>query len=217
MPMRVMFEEGNDPKAEVKTLMFEEINRVVHYMKDGMHDRVAAKQARSRVKSSQRWDDQNLVMGKFTKNEFVARVMDHMADQDEPVGSNPPTWNFPHSGIGSKPDTPFNIHEFRELSTGLQTHDVDEAMTHEEMLDGDAEGSYTAIWLVVTVATAAAQEEREKPRVDELRERLVKNFPRWFSSVANKTPPERGRLGTTGMRLKPNPKSISASRISASR
>ena len=51
VPMRVMFEESNDPKVEVKTLSFDEIHRVVHYMKDGMHDRVAAKQARSRVKS----------------------------------------------------------------------------------------------------------------------------------------------------------------------
>ena len=93
-PMRVMFEEGNNPKVEVKTLSFDEIDHVVHYMKDGMHDRVAAKQARSRVKSPHWWDDQILITGNFTKNEFVARVMDHMADQDEPVGSNPPTRNF---------------------------------------------------------------------------------------------------------------------------
>ena len=76
MPMRVMFEENNDPKVEVKTLSFDEIDRVVHYMKDAMHDRVAVKQARSRVKSPHWWDDQVLITGKFTKNEFVARVMD---------------------------------------------------------------------------------------------------------------------------------------------
>ena len=111
--MRVMFEESNDPKVEVKTLSFDEIDRVVLYMKDGMHDRVAAKQARSRVKSPHWWDDQNLITGKFTKNEFVARLMDHMADQDEPVASNPPMWNFRRSDIGSKTDTPFNVPEFR--------------------------------------------------------------------------------------------------------
>ena len=49
--MRVMFEESNDPKVEVMTLSTDEIDHVVHYMKDGMHDRVAATQARSRVKS----------------------------------------------------------------------------------------------------------------------------------------------------------------------
>ena len=124
VPMRVNFEESNDPKVEVQTLSFDKIDRVVHYMKDGMHDRVAAKQARSRVKSPHWWDDQNLITGKFTKDEFLARVMDHMADQEEPVGSNSPTWKFPRSGIGSKLETPFNIQEFRKLSAGLQTHDV---------------------------------------------------------------------------------------------
>ena len=109
VPMRFMFEESNDPKVEVKTFSFDEIDHVVHYMKVGMHERVAAKQARSQVKSPHWWDDQNLITGKFTKNEFIVRVMHHMADQDKPVGSNPPTWNFPRSGIGSKPDTPFNI------------------------------------------------------------------------------------------------------------
>ena len=35
----------------------------VCYMKDEMHDRVAPKQARSRVKSPQWWDDENLIRG----------------------------------------------------------------------------------------------------------------------------------------------------------
>ena len=145
VPMRVMFKESNDPKVEVKTLSFNEIDPVVYYMKDGMHDRVAAKQARSRVKSPHWWDDQNLINGKFTKNEFVARMTDHMADQDEPVGSNPPGWNFLRSGIGSKPDTAFNIQESRKLSAGLQTHDNEEGMTDEEMSESDPEESYTGI------------------------------------------------------------------------
>ena len=136
VPMRVIFEESNNPKVEVKTLLSDEIDRVVHYMKDGTHDRVAAKQTRSRFKSPHSWDDQNLITGKFTKNEFVARIMDYMADQDEPVGSNPPTWSFPCSGIGSKPNTPFNIQEFRKISAGLQTHDGEEGMTDEENLRG---------------------------------------------------------------------------------
>ena len=53
--MRVMFEDSNYPKVEVKTLSFDENDGVVHYMKDGMHDRVAAKQAGSRVKSGISW------------------------------------------------------------------------------------------------------------------------------------------------------------------
>ena len=131
--MQVMFGESNDPKVEVTTLSFDEINRVVHYMREGTHDRVAAKQARSLVKSPCWWDDQNVITGEFTKNEFVTRLMEDMADKDEPVGSNSPTWNYPGLGIGSKPDTPFNIQKVRKISAGLQTHDVEEGMTDEEM------------------------------------------------------------------------------------
>ena len=43
MPMRVIIQESNDPKVEVKTLSFDAVDRVVHYMNDGMCDRVAAK------------------------------------------------------------------------------------------------------------------------------------------------------------------------------
>ena len=129
-----------------------------------------------------------------------------MADQDEPVGSNPSTWNFPRTDIGSKTDTPLNIPEFRKLSGGLQTHDVEEAMTGEEMWESDPEESYMAIRSVVTMPTAAAQEARENPRVDELRERLVKDHPRLFSGVANKNLRDRGGFGTARIKLKPNPK-----------
>ena len=116
VPMWVMFEDNNDPKVEVKTLSFDEIDGVIHDMEDGMHDRMAAQEATSRVKSPHWWEDQNFITGKFTKIELVA--MDHMAHQDEPMGSNPQTWNFPRCGIGSKPDTLINIKEFRELSAG---------------------------------------------------------------------------------------------------
>ena len=112
VPIRVMFEESNNPKVAINTLSSDDMDRVVHYMKDGMHDRVAAKQATARVKYLHWSDDQNLITGKLTKSEFRAEVMDHMADQDEPLGSNPPTWNFPSSGIESRPDTPCKIEEF---------------------------------------------------------------------------------------------------------
>ena len=45
VPMRVMFEQSNDPKVGVYTLLLDAIHRVVHCMKDGMHDHVTAKQA----------------------------------------------------------------------------------------------------------------------------------------------------------------------------
>ena len=54
------------------------------------------------VTSPHWWDDKRLVTGKYEKDEFVARVMDHIADQyDGPVGSDPPTWDFPRMGAGS--------------------------------------------------------------------------------------------------------------------
>ena len=44
------------------------------------------------VRSPHWSDDKMLVTGKYEKDEFVARVMDHIADQyDGPVGSDPPT------------------------------------------------------------------------------------------------------------------------------
>ena len=42
--------------------------------------------------------------------------------------------------------------------------------------------------------------------MDELREKLVKDYPRLFSGVANKKPPDQGRFGTARIQLKPNPK-----------
>ena len=72
-----------------------------------MHDRVAAKKRRAMVTSPHWWDDKMLVTGKCEKDEFVARVMDHIADQyDGPVGSDPPTWGFPRVGTGSDEHQP---------------------------------------------------------------------------------------------------------------
>ena len=60
-----------------------------------MHDRVAARKERAQAKSPHGWDNQELVTRKFEKDEFVARVMDHLADQyDCPMGSDPLTWGF---------------------------------------------------------------------------------------------------------------------------
>ena len=45
------------------------------------------------------WHDRELVIGKFEKNEFVARVMDHLIHQ---FSSDPPTRSF--LGVGDKVD-----------------------------------------------------------------------------------------------------------------
>ena len=99
VPMRVMFgpKEGRDqPMDAIDVLSYAEIDHVVNYMRMGMHNRVAAKKRRAMVTSPNWWDDKMLVTGKYEKDEFVARVMDHIADQyDGLVGLDPPTWDFP--------------------------------------------------------------------------------------------------------------------------
>ena len=100
--MKVMFQpkEGTDqPIDGIDVLSHAEIGDVVNYMRMGMHDRVAAKKRRAMVTSPHWWDDKMLVTGKYEKDEFVARVMDHIADQyDGPVGSDPPTGIFQEWG-----------------------------------------------------------------------------------------------------------------------
>ena len=105
VPMRVMFEpkEGTDqPIDGIDVLFHAEIDHIVNYMRMGMHDRVAARKGRAMVTSPLWWDNKMLVTGKYEKDEFVARVIDHIADQyDGPVGSDPTTWDFPRMGAGS--------------------------------------------------------------------------------------------------------------------
>ena len=105
VPMRVMFdprEVTDQPMDGIDVLSHAEIDHVVNYMRMGMQDRVAAKKGRAMVTSPHWWDDKMLVTGKYEKDEFVASVMDHIADQyDGPVGLDPPTWDFPRMGAGS--------------------------------------------------------------------------------------------------------------------
>ena len=80
VPMKVMFEpkEGTDqPIDRIDVLFHAEIDDVVNYMRTGMHDRVAAEKRRAMVTSPHWLDDKMLVTGKYEKDEFVARVMDH--------------------------------------------------------------------------------------------------------------------------------------------
>ena len=105
VPMPAMLEpkEGTDqPMDGIDVLSHAEIDHVVNYMRMGMQDRVAAKKRRTMVTSPHWWGDKMLVTGKYEKDEFVVRVMDHIANQfDGPVGSDPPTWDFPRMGAGS--------------------------------------------------------------------------------------------------------------------
>ena len=209
VPMRVMFEpkEGTDqPVDGIDILSHSEIDDVVNYMRMGMHDRVAAKKKRAMVTSPHWWDDKMLVTGKYEKDEFVARVMDHIADQyDGPVGSDPPTWDFPRMGAESDKNQP-DAANFRRLSVGRAPQDDGDGISDEEKSDSDPEEAYTAVRSVVWIPKQAAEDAQENPKVAELKERLINAYPRLFSGVANKSPPDRWRFGTARIKLKPNPK-----------
>ena len=76
-----------------------------------------------------------LVMGKYEKDEFVARVMDHIADgYDGPVGSDSPTWCFPRVGTDSDEHQP-EAANFRRLLVGIATHDDEDGISDEEKSD----------------------------------------------------------------------------------
>ena len=207
--MRVMFEpkEGTDqPMDGIHVLSHAEIDHVVNYMRMGMHDRVAAKKGRAMVTSPHWWDDKMLVTGKYENNAFVARVMDHIADQyDGPVWSDQPTWDFPRMGAGSNKNQA-DAANFRRLSAGRAPHDDEDGISNEEKSDSDPEEAYTAVRSVVSIPKQAAEVVQENPKVAELKERLINAYSRLFSSVANKDPPDRGRFGTARIKLKPNPK-----------
>ena len=121
VPMKIMFEpkEGTDqPIDGIDVLSDAEIDDVVNYMRMGMHDRVAAKKRRAVVTSLHWWEDKMLVTRKYEKDEFVARVMDHIADQyDGLVGSDPPTLDFSRMGAGNNKNQPYAAN-FRRLSVG---------------------------------------------------------------------------------------------------
>ena len=209
VPMRIMFEprEGTDqPMDGIVILSHAEIDHVVNYMRMGMHDRVAARKGRAMVTSPHWWDDKMLVTGKYKKDEFVARVTDHIADQyDGPVGSDPPTWDFARMGAGSDKNQA-DAANFRRLLVGGALHDDEDGISDEEKSHSDPEEAYTAVRSVVSIPKQAAEEAQENLKVAELKERLINAYPRLFSRVANKNPPDRGRFGTARIKLKPSPK-----------
>ena len=136
----------------------------------------------------------------------MARVMDHIADQyDGLVGSDPPTWDFPRMGADSGKNKA-DAANFRRLWVGSAPHDDKDGISDKENSDSDPEEAYTAVRSVVSIPKQAAEGAQENLKLAELKERLINAYPRLFSGVANKNPPDRGRFGTARIKLKPNPK-----------
>ena len=158
--MKVMFEpkEGTDqPIDGIDVLSHPEIDDVVNYMQMGMHNGVAAKKRRAMVTSPHWWDDRMLVTGKYEKDEFVARVMDHIADQcDGPVRSDLPTWDFRRMRADSDKNHP-NAANFRRLSVGSAPHDDEDGISNVERSDSDPEEASTAVRSVVSIPKQAAE------------------------------------------------------------
>ena len=89
---------------------------------------------------------------------------------------------------------------------GSAPHDDEDGISDEEKSDSDPEEACTAVRSVVSIPRQAAEGAQENPKVAELEERLINAYPRLFSAVANKNPPDRGRFSTARIKLKPNPK-----------
>ena len=135
VPMQVIFEpkDGRDqPVDGIDVLSHAEIDHVINYMRIGMHDRVAAKKRRAMATAPHWWEDRMLVTGKYEKDEFVVRVMDHIADQfDGPVGSDPPTLDFPLMGARSDKNSA-DAANFRRLLVKRAPHDDEDGISDEE-------------------------------------------------------------------------------------
>ena len=179
--MRVMLEEKSDPTESADVLSHLEIDRVVAYMRMGMHDRVAARKERAQAKLPHWWDDRELVTEKFEKDEFVARVMDHLADQyDGPIGSDPPTWGFPRVGDTFDELQPV-ARNFRRLSVGMAAHVDEQGISDEEMSDVDQQEAYTAVKSAVSIPRQVAEEAKENPKEAELKDELIEAYPKFYS------------------------------------
>ena len=76
------------PAMTQDALSPDELEMVCGYMSSPMHLGVPSKGPPAKSW----WEDPALHTGRFTKNKFVASVLEHCANQDEPAGSNPPTW-----------------------------------------------------------------------------------------------------------------------------
>ena len=129
-----------------------------------MHDRVAARRERAQAKSPHWWDDRELVTGWFEKDEFVARVMNHLAGQyDGPIGSDPLTWRV--SRVGDKFDELEPVaRNIQGLSRITASHVDKQGIWDEEMSEVDPQEAYTAVNSLVSMPRQAAEKAKGEPK-----------------------------------------------------
>ena len=206
VPMRVLFEQKGEHAESFDVLSHSGKDRLVAYMRTGMHNQVSAQKERAEAKSPHWWDDQELVTGNCEKHEFVARVMDHLVNQyDGPIGSDSLTWGFPR--VGDKINEFRHLaREFRSLSVGIAEHADEQGKWDKDMSDMDPTRGIHRREVSSFDTLASGGSTQANPKEAKLKDRLTQAHPRLFGGGANNNPPDRGKLGTAKMKVKPNPK-----------
>ena len=146
------------------------------------------------------WEDPALRTGRFTKNELVASVWEHGADQDERAGSNPPAW-----GALYRPTRP--QHQQQPVAYGRQNFQ-DEVMTHK----GDGRetwvpdsGTRVLRQAVVSSVVNVPKEAKllaDYPKYKATMEEIFKVYGDVLSSKPCQNPPVRGAIGEATIPLK---------------
>ena len=181
-PMCYMFvapSQDTDQDIEGRDdLTADELDAVVGYMHNHMHDIMSAKGSKDETKW---WEDDSIASGAFEGNAFVRKVLDHWADEDEPRGGNPFTY-------GDIYRTKCGIHCPSAASKDSRALDPEQDQVH---LSQD-----TYVRSMVQVPTKATAFADSDPRVQALREQIKGDFAKnFFSGKPTKDPLIRGAYG----------------------
>ena len=188
-PMRYMFaapsQEADQYTEGRDDLTTNELDAVVGYMHNPMHDIMSAKRSKEETKW---WEDDSIASAAFDGNAFVRRVLDHWADQDEPRGGNPPTY-------GDIYRTKCGIHRPSGASKDPCALDLEQDQVH---LSQD-----THVKSMLQVPTKAKAFAYSDPRVQALREKIKADYAKnFFSGKPTKDPPIRGAYGEAKISLR---------------
>ena len=125
----------------------------------------------------------------------MARVMDHFADEyDGPIGSDPPAWGSPRVAEQSD-EFQHKARIFQTLSVGTAANVDEEGISDEEMSHLDPQEAYSAVRSVVSIPKHAEEEAKENPKLADLKDRVIAAYPRLFSEVDNRNPPDHRKFG----------------------
>ena len=94
----------------------------------------------------------------------------------------------------------------RRLSVETAAQVNERGISDNEIWGVDPQEAYTAVKLVFLIPRQAAEETKQRPKVAELKDRLVEAYPRLCSGAAKKNPADHGKYGTAKIKLKPKPK-----------